>query len=142
MLTRRILPILLGAATLQTTACNTRTAPPNEPSAAVQASDRERNPTVEEVTKYLVGKEIELDLYLTHTKLPRPLKPMTIREAGIENLTVALGTPVGENQFGNNVSFLYQDGKDRYAVDAVITHKMIGDKRAYYSLHWRTVTLQ
>jgi hypothetical protein len=98
-------------------------------------------PTQEEVLTYLDGKSVPFS---------DPNRPsgerdqsLVLKREQVEALEVKhSGTRVEDGPWDTPVSFILNTGAGRYAVDAVVSHKLIENKRAFFGFRVRDVSRQ
>jgi hypothetical protein len=136
----RLLALLLCVAAVGT-GCGTP-APPPAPEPEPVPKPAEPNdgwPTRGEVLAYLDGKSVPFS---------DPNRPSGERDTShvlkrdqIEALEVKhSGTRVEDGPWDTPVSFIFNTAAGRYAVDAVVSHKLIENKRAFFGFRVRAVS--
>lgn len=102
------------------------------PSAFSVPGDPERSPTNAEVLAYLEGKPL---------RVSQPGNaPIFVQLVGIEALSVARnGGRTGDGAWSTPISFVYNTGRKRYTVEAVVQHQTIGNQRVFSALEIKRV---
>jgi hypothetical protein len=98
-------------------------------------------PTDDEVREYLDGKSLPLTSEQGQDGKQGP--PITIRRANIVALEVnKTGVRSGGDPWSTSATFLYDDLGTKYAIEVRVSHRKIGDKRAFFGLEVARVAKQ
>ena len=99
--------------------------------------------TAEEVKNYLDGKTLEVpDDAAGGASKPKGAHALTIKKEGITALKLGRGYSGNNEPWHRDVTFLYADGQDSYAVVVEIEHQAIGDKQAFFGFQAKRVVKQ
>jgi hypothetical protein len=99
--------------------------------------------TPEEVKNYLDGKTLEVpDDAAGRAAKPKGAHALTIKKEGITALQLGRGFSANSEPWHREVTFLYADGKDSYAVVVEIEHQAIGDKQAFFGFRVKRLVKQ
>ena len=81
--------------------------------------------------------------YLDRVTIPAP-KPgtgeLTLRQVGIEALSVERqGTRTAEGAWATRISLIYNTGRSRFAIDAVVEHQLADGQRTFTAFRLKRV---
>jgi hypothetical protein len=117
------------------------TTAPDAPPTPKPAEPIDGWPTQEEVLAYLDGKSVPLsdpnrpsgERHWNHVLKREQVEALEVRHSG---------TRVEDGPWDTPVSFILNTATGRYAVDAVVSHKLIENKRAFFGFRVRDVSKQ
>jgi hypothetical protein len=92
--------------------------------------------TADEIKNYLDGKTLE------PPGNPPGGHALTIKKEGITALKVGNGYSANNEPWHREVTFLYTDGQDSYAVVVDVEHQAVGDKQAFFGLQVKRLVKQ
>jgi hypothetical protein len=103
----------------------------------------ETTPTKDEIAAYFEGKSLPLpqadNVALSGDKSS---KSCIMKKDGIEALSKGSGSRWGSEPWSTGITFLYNAGDARYAVEADISHMPVGDKTAFFGFTVKRVAKQ
>jgi hypothetical protein len=102
----------------------------------------ETTPTKEEIAGYLNGKTLPLPETDSVALQGNASSKSCILKDGLEALEKGNGWSYNNEPWTTPIVFLYSDGDARYAVEADIYHKPVGDKTAFFGFTVKKVAKQ
>jgi hypothetical protein len=95
------------------------------------------------VKSYLDGKTLEAaDDAEGGAGKPKGVRSLTIKKEGITALKIGHGYRADNDPWHHEVTFLYADGKDSYAVVVDVEHQLVGDRQGFFGLKAKRVVKQ
>jgi hypothetical protein len=100
------------------------------------------DPTAAEVKNYLDGKSL---LIPGEGALPGDIKDsrtIVIKKESIRALSIGDGASINRGPWNHDITFLYDTGKESYAVECSVEHKLVEDQRAFFGFTVKRVVKQ
>jgi hypothetical protein len=99
-------------------------------------------PTADDVKNYLDGKSL---LIPGEGALPGDIKDsrtIVMKKESIRALSVGDGSRTGRSPWNYDITFLYDNGKDSYAVEGSVENKLVQDRQAFFGFTVKRVVKQ
>jgi hypothetical protein len=106
------------------------------------ARPQDGNVTSDEIKNYLDGKSL---LIPGEGALPGDIKDsrtIVIKKENIRALSIGDGASVNRGPWNHDITLLYDNGKESYAVECSVEHKLVEDKQAFFGFTVKRVVKQ